>query len=85
MVSLVVCFNASSAINLLNEITNVHTHVGNLSIYNVVAQSIHQPRPSRDYHREYKTDPKDSEDIGATSNCILKLMQDSSLLAESLN
>ena len=72
----IVCFNASCAINLLNQITNVHIHVGNMSIYNVVAQSIHQLRASKDYQRECKTYPEDSEDIGATSKYILKLKQD---------
>ena len=76
--------NISSAMHLLNEIINIQMHPSNMSIYNVVAQSILKPRPSRDYDKEYKTDLEDTEDIGAYSNCILKLMQ-ASLLAESMN
>ena len=42
-------------------------HVGDISIDIVLAQSIVQPGPSRDYYREYKTGAHDIYDIKATS------------------
>ena len=56
--------------NLCNKITNVHMHVGDISIDIVLAQSIAQPEPYRDYYREYKTGAHDNYDIKATSYSI---------------
>ena len=42
-------------------------HVRDISIDIVLAQSIAQPGPSRDYYREYKTGAHDIYDIKATS------------------
>ena len=45
-------------------------HVGDISIDIVLAQSIAQPGPYRDYYREYKTGAHDNYDIKATSYSI---------------
>ena len=56
--------------NLCNKITNVHMHVGDISIDIVLAQSIAQPGPYRDYYREYKTGAHDNYYILVTSYIV---------------